>query len=261
MKHYWNVYKVFIANAFSYDAQYRSDAWLKVVISLLQVGLMFLTIDIVFSQTSSIAGWTKAEVYLMTLLLTMADELGTALFSQIGYIPNIIAEGDLDFYLLRPINSIFLITCKYILLRAAYRFLSLIPVLVWVLFKFDFKITLSNGILGLLMFIISVFVVYSFTLIANTFSFWFPRIDNVSDAILTIKDFSRFPLDIWPKTIKILFLTAIPIAFSGFMPAATFVGKWPWYGILYAVIFCIVLFTIAVKFWNFALKRYSSASS
>lgn len=262
LKKYFKIYRVFLNNSISYEAQYRKDTIIKFIVNLLWVGMMFVTIEIIYAHTNSIIGWSKADVYLMTVLWIIADELYVTLFgSNLTNIPNKITEGELDIYLTKPANALFLISGKILQLRGFMRFLSQIPILIWLIWRFEFTVSFISIILCACLVLVAVWIDYSRVLIANTFSFWFYRIDNINQLIGNLSGLGKYPLSVWPKTVKIIFLTAIPVAFSGFVPVATLTGRWPWYGIAYAFLFAILLFFIAVKFWNFALKRYSSASS
>ena len=259
---YFKIYRVLLSNSFSFEAQYRQDTIIKLLTNLVWVGMMFIVIEVIFLQTSAIAGWSKAEVYLMSVFWILADELFVANFgNNLWSIPNYVTDGELDIFLTKPVTPLFLVSCRTILIRAFYRFFTQLFILAWLIWQFDFAPSLVHIVLAAFLILVAVMIDYARVLIANTFSFWFLRIENVNEAIGVIGSFGRYPLSIWPKTFKILFLTALPIAFSGFIPAATLTGRWPWYGILYAFLFAGFLFYIAVKFWNFALKRYSSASS
>lgn len=262
IKKYLRVYKIFWENGFSYEAQYRGDTWLKLFSNLFWIAMIFITIEVIFSQTSSIVGWNKEQVYLMAVIWIIADELFVTLFlGSLSNIPLLIINGELDLYLVKPISSLFLVSAMKILIRGLYRFLTQLIVFGWLVWQFDFAVSIWHILITVLLVVVAVWVDYSRVLIANIFSFWFARIDNVNDLIGSASSLGRYPLSIWPKTLKIIFLTIVPIAFSSFIPVATLTGRWPWYGVLYAFLFAGLLFWLAVKFWNFAIKRYSSASS
>ncbi len=262
IKKYFRVFRVCVSNSFSFEAQYRTDTILKLITNLLFVGMLFTIIEVIFSQTNAIAGWSKAEIYLMTSFWIIADETYVCFFGgNLPFIPDAIVNGDLDFFILKPISSLFLASTLKFLFRSLYRLLTQIAILAYLLWKFHLTFTLENTVLAILLIMVAVWIDYSRVLIANTFSFWFLKIDNVNEAIGYFSALGKYPLNIWPKAIKIILLTVIPVAFSGFIPVATLTGRWPWYGILYSFIFAGFLFWLAMRFWNFALKRYSSASS
>ena len=256
------MYRVFIANSFSYEAQYRADTWIKLLTNFLWVGMLLLTIEIVFQFTSGLGGWSKEQVYLMTVFWIMADELFVAFFSPgLSNLSTTISQGDLDVFLTKPVSALFLVSCKLFLMRAFYRFVTQLLILGFLVYQYDFALSWWHALVTGALLIIAVSVDYSRVLIANIFAFWFERIENVNDAIGMISGIGRYPLDIFPRTIKILTFTLVPIAFSAYVPTATLTGKWPWYAIAYAFIFAAFLFTCAVLFWNYAVRRYSSASS
>ncbi len=262
MKKYSRIFRVFINNAFSYEAQYRRDTILKMIVNLLWVGMFFTVIEVIFSQTNAIAGWSKPEVYLMTVFWIMQDELWVTFFgSNLPYISDIIVEGDMDLMIIKPISTLFLISFQKLLTRGFYRFLTQILILAWLLHRFAFSITPLRALTGASLLLVAVWVNYSISLVLNTLSFWFARIENINAVHAYLTSLGKYPVSVWPKAVRVLLLSAIPMAFCAYIPVATLVGRWPWYGVLYAYILAGLLFFLAVQFWRFALKRYSSASS
>ncbi|MBI2444417.1 MAG: ABC-2 family transporter protein [Candidatus Magasanikbacteria bacterium] len=262
LTYYLTVYRTLLSNSFSYEAQYRRDTWVKLITNLLWFALLFITIEIIFSQTKSLAGWSKEMVYLLTLWWIMADEAWVTLFgTNLPALAELIVRGDLDAILTKPLPPLFLVSLKIFLVRGFYRLLLegiLFIVLFW---KFDFNITPTRVLLAGLLFMATIVINYALSLLANTLNFWWLRLDNINELVGTLHGLGRFPLGIWPKTIKIILLTAIPIGFTAYVPVAALTGQLAWYGILYSFVFAGFLFWLAVRFWNFALKRYSSASS
>jgi ABC-type uncharacterized transport system permease subunit len=45
------------------------------------------------------------------------------------------------------------------------------------------------------------------------------------------------------------------------IPSEELLGKLSWQYLIFALVFSILLLIVAIKFWKFGLKRYSSASS
>ena len=262
MKTDWNIYTVFVQNGVSYLAQYRKDAWWNVAVNVLWVGMLFLIVEVIFSQTATIVGWKKEEVYLLTILWTIVSEAFVMIFGgNTQQIPHMITDGDLDIFLTKPANTLFLVSTRFFLFRAFYRLLADFGILAWIVWRFDVGVSLPHAVLAFFLVVCGIIVHFSMTLLANTLSFWFLRIDNVNDTLVSLHTLGRYPIDVFPKTLKILLLTALPMAFSGYIPVAVLTGRWPWYAVGYAVCFTAAFFCLAVRFWSFALKRYSSASS
>lgn len=262
MKKYWNIYRIFINNAFSYAAHYRRNTWLKIAINIFWMIFLGITIEVIFTQTQTIAGWEKHEVYLMMILWIIVDEIYTLIFEgNMDMIPHMVTDGGLDMYLTKPAHSLFIISTKKVFIHSIWRLITQLLILVWLFTHFNFSIAQHWVIAVSILIPAAVMINYASALILNTLSFWLFRIDNVNDLWNVVRSLGRYPLSILPKTLKIITLTAIPIAFQAYVPASILTVRAPWYGVLYAFVFTMVIFFIAVKFWNFAVKRYSSASS
>lgn len=262
LKKYLKIYRVFINNSISYLAQYRKDAWMNLILNFLWLGMIFTIIEVIFGQTNSIADWSKPEVYFLAIIWVLSDELFILFFGKnLEMISNIITEGRLDWLLTKPANKLFLISTYRLNIQAFYRFVIEFFILLWLVWHFDFTISIFHIILVIPLIAMGILINYSFLLILNTLSFWFFRIDNINYLYYSLSTVGKYPLSVLPKTVRVLVFTIIPIAFQAYVPVATLTGRFPWYLILYAFIFAIILFIIAIKFWSFALKRYSSASS
>lgn len=263
MKKYLRIYQRFFENALSYQAQRRGDTWMKLFLNILWLGMLFLFINVFFEHTQSFAGWSKEEVYLLAFFWICADEIMILFFEQnVTNIPDTVTDGGLDLYLTKPVNTLFLVSTQKILLFSSYR-LILQMILFWGFLSRHPDIFSWPRLAAVLpLFFCGIITVYSFLLILNTLSFWFFRIDNVNDLWLTLSnDVGKYPVDALPRPLRILFLTAIPAAFAAYVPTAALLGKIHLFGILYALGFTVCIFLLAIAFWQFALKRYSSASS
>ncbi|MEK7084049.1 MAG: ABC-2 family transporter protein [Patescibacteria group bacterium] len=259
---YLRIYNVLLKNAVSYEAQYRGDTWLKLFVNVIWIGMLATIIEVIFRQTPAIGGWEKPEVYLLTILWVIADEWYTALFKgNIWDIPNVITDGKLDVLLTKPAHVLFLVMTKIIYLHSFYRFLTQLAVLGLFLLKFDVTVSLWHIPFAILLLVCGIIINCAVALVLNTLSFWFLRISNINDAWESIAMIGRYPLSVLPKTMKILTLTAVPIAFQSYLPTSMLLGRLPWFGAVYAVLFTGIISCVAVAFWNFAIRRYASASS
>lgn len=261
MMKYLRVYKVFFHNAVSRESQYRLNAWLNTLFNFVWLGVMFIMMRVLFEHTDSIGGWTKEAAILLMLTWTIADELQIIFFNNIVNIPNTIVEGNLDLYITKPINTLFAICTKQIYLHIALRLLIDLIVLAGFIFYSAVPVSLLHATLGGILLLCGTIIIASFTLIINTFSFWFERIDNINDAWFTVINIGSYPLSVLPKTMRILFLTLVPIGFSAYVPIGVFTGQLSPVWTLYAFGATLTIGTVAVLFWNIAIRKYASASS
>lgn len=259
---YWSIYKIFLKNAVSYEAQYRHDTWLHIVTNALWIAVIITTIEIIFGQTKEIVGWSKPEVYLLSIVYIIMDEIYTLFFKKnMLNLSEIITLGELDLMLTKPAHALFLATTRIVLVRSLFRMCIHIGLLTWALWHWQFSFSPYYIPIAIILVLCGVIVEYSFLLLLNTLGFWFLRFDNINSLWDILSVMGRYPISVLPKFIKLIILTIVPIAFIGYIPTATLLGKWPIQSILYSLGFTAMIFILAIQFWNFAVRRYSSASS
>ncbi len=260
-KKYLRIYSIFLKNAISYEAQYRKDTWIRLGMNILWMAMTFLFVEVLFTHTQSIGGWTKEHLYMLTFFWILVDELTVTFFQRTTDLPNLVTDGALDFYFTKPASTLFLVTTEKVSLRGAYRLITEVILLILFWMRTDFSPTWLQMALMIVLLFAGVVVSYAVKLILNTLSFWFYRIDNINDLWISFSDAGKYPLHILPKTLRILFLSFIPVAFSAYIPAAAFFGFLPWYGVAYACVFAAFIFVASLLLWHIALKKYTSASS
>lgn len=262
LKRYWKVYKIFFANNISYIVQFRVENVIRIFLNAAWVLSLFLTVEIVFGQTNSLGDWQKPEVYLLMLVWMLAEEVwGFLVGGNLQEIGELIRTGDMDFRLTKPISALFAISVNHIQIRSILHCVVDIIFIIFIILKFNIHLSLINIFTAIILLLVSMIILYAFEIIISSLSFWTTKNDAIYELYGRFFQFGRFPLDVFPKTLKIIFLTAIPIAFTTYVPTAALFGKWPWYGTIYVFVFAALSLFGALKFWNFALKRYSSASS
>lgn len=262
MKKYFRVYKRFFENSVSYFFQYRSDAFVNIFFHIFWMATIFLMIEILFGHTTLLAGWTRGEMYVLSLFWMLSDEIYIFFFSNNLYnLASKINEGTLDILITKPINTLFLVSTQYVGVRAIQRFITYFGVLIYVIIHFDIQFTIFSSVLAFFFLFCGICINYAITLVLNTLNFWFEKIENINILWDSFVGTGKFPLEVFGRGLKILFLTFLPIAYLAYFPATAALGKNP--GMMFGIIplFTVFLLIIAISFWNFSLRRYTSASS
>ena len=257
---YLKSYTRFVKNSLAVDMEYRAGFLFKNITGLVWViGALFL-INVIFSQSSSVAGWTKQQVTCLYLTFSIAvDAFYIFVRDNLRKFLNLIRDGQLDAYLLKPINLRFLVTFMsnqmgyYVLFRF---FAAIILLIVYSPTSniFNWSLYISFTIIGSI-------GVYSAVFILHTLNFWLIRLENITELSNQSYELAKVPIDAWPKQIQLFLTYAFPITvLSSFAVNALF-GKAGVIQLLLSVIVSTILYFISDKFWNFALRHYSSASS
>ena len=95
----------------------------------------------------------------------------------------------------------------------------------------------------------------------STTTIWFVKTWNAIEVLRSFLYIGRFPLNSFSLSLRIFFSVFIPIAFITTIPSEVFLGLSQLWKILLEVIVATVFLITSRKFWLFALKFYTSASS
>ena len=121
--------------------------------------------------------------------------------------------------------------------------------------------TIDRAAPFLVMLLSGVAIVYSIWLAMVSFAFWFVRIDNITELFYAFYEAGRYPVTIYRGVVRALLTFVIPIAFVTTFPASALIGRLDQTTVLIAVVFAVAFLFLSSRFWNFALRHYSSASS
>ena len=87
---------------------------------------------------------------------------------------------------------------------------------------------------------------------------------EIDHTIMIYRDLSslgRFPIDIYKEPLKGIITFLVPIGIMISFPAKAIMGLMSPAGVIWSLTFGVLVFILSFKFWNFALKKYTSASS
>ena len=87
------------------------------------------------------------------------------------------------------------------------------------------------------------------------------EIDHTIMIYRDLTSFGRFPVDIYKQPIQGLLTYLIPVGIMITFPAKALMGLMSTGGVLLSLLIGVVAILLSFKFWNFALKKYASASS
>lgn len=95
----------------------------------------------------------------------------------------------------------------------------------------------------------------------TTTNFWFINIYNLEDLFHEISQVGRVPVYVFQRGMRFIFTYIIPVAFIATFPVQVLLGRSDPKITVLALVLALISFFLSQKFWNFALKHYSSASS
>jgi ABC-type uncharacterized transport system, permease component len=80
--------------------------------------------------------------------------------------------------------------------------------------------------------------------------------------VLKLSEFTKYPISIYPKVLRIVFIFLVPYAFVSFYPATFLLGKgnFPLFAFLGPVV-SIAFLVRSVRIFSFGISRYESSGN
>jgi ABC-2 type transport system permease protein len=110
-------------------------------------------------------------------------------------------------------------------------------------------------------FVSGLIIAYSLGMIISTISMWFINAYPLPMLAQELIFMSQNPYSIYAGIWKVVFLTLVPVAFMVSIPTSILLGHFSFWWVPASVTVAGVFLYASHRFWNFALKKYSSASS
>ena len=226
------------------------------------VALALLMFDIAYGHAPLIGGWDQRQTMLLVGVFQIyLVLLATFLSPNIGEMTRTIYEGELDGILLRPVSVQLLISLRQIQVTGLLRAVPGAAIIVYSLKALQYSPSLLDVAVagGLLM--LGLALVYSIWFMSMTLEFWFEGLWSWSSLVPNLFSFAQYPSGIYTGTMKLLFLTVLPVVLVANVPTLALLGDWSGWTVLYSVGLAGLLLTLSSLQWRLALKRYTSASS
>jgi ABC-2 type transport system permease protein len=262
MRRYLRLLRVFYKASLLSELEYRANFLIHGFYSIGWTAWIWFGMAVFFQHGSDLAGWSYYEALVVVGLFQVFGGLIDALLR-----PNILAiiehvrKGTLDFILLKPVDSQFFVSTRQIV------FWKLLDVLVggavvgYALSRLNISISIGQVALFGFMLLLGAIMLYAVWIGMITSAFWFVRVDNISELLYTFFEAGRFPISVFNGAIRFVLTFVVPIAFMTTFPAAVLLGKLEWRYVVIGVVLAAVLLTLSVRFWRYALRFYTSASS
>ncbi|MFM9105703.1 MAG: ABC transporter permease, partial [Chloroflexota bacterium] len=203
------------------EVQYRANFWMQLLQSAIGLLTSLLGLGIVFSKTSSLAGWGPAE-----LLAVVGVYMVVGGFAQLVIQPSLsrfmedVRLGTLDFILTKPVDAQVLISMRRIEIWKLIDIVLGAVVIGVAVSRLGARIGWSQAAAFVIVLVAGLVIVYSFLLFLATFSFWFVRLENVLNIFQSMYEAGRWPILIYPPWLRYALTFIVPIGFAITVPAA-----------------------------------------
>ena len=222
----------------------------------------YFVIIALFDKFSNMRGFNVYEVLLCFSIVHFGYAFTETFFRGVDKFENLIIDGSLDRFLVRPRGILFQVLCSKISLIKAFRMLQAVIIMVIAIVNLD--VTWNIGKVIVLVLMLSASVLIFFGIFVLTASYCFITVQGLEvKNVFTDggKHLAQYPISIYKKGIAFVFTFIIPYAFINYYPLLFFLERTN--NILYMLSpFLVFLFLIpCLLSFKIGLKHYNSTGS
>ena len=241
---------------------YRADTIVNILLNIMWLGWELLSLSIIFSNTTTLGGWGLGELIALLGVFRLVNTMMIALiWPNTEKFNQSIRDGSMDYTILQPVNSLFLVTFSRITVWRIWD-LALAIALIVIGINMTGDSTTPLQILTFILLAISgTVVIYSLWIVLISLTFWFTKFDNNVTILHALLDSGRYPVTVYPAWLRIIVTFVIPIAVATTIPLQALRGDLNAQQIVTFLLVAVVSFIVASQVWKRGLKQYSGASS
>jgi ABC-2 type transport system permease protein len=229
---------------------------------LVYYGVNFAFFKILYLHTPNIGGWDESQAMIFVGCFIFIDAINMTIFSNNTWmLPLLINKGDLDYYLVRPISSFFMVNFRDFAFNSFINLIMAGGLLGYALFMFPHEITLSQYLIFTLLLINGAWIFHLVRLLFILPVFWTQSGRGFEPIYWSLVKFAERPHRIFTGWLRLVLLTILPFILMSSYPVEALFDKSPWYLVLGSFLSGFVFLGIVLSIWRMGIRDYSSASS
>lgn len=235
--------------------EYRAAFIAQAVGMMLNDIVFFIFWALYFARFPNVAGWGAADIGLLWAIAATSIGLSAALFGNCTRLASIIVQGQLDYYLSLPKNTLLHVLVSRSGL-AGWGDVCF-GIVAYALFG---KLDAGSVVLWLVLVVLSMLVFVSFNVAAGCLGFWIGNAEATAfQANQALINFSLYPGPMFQGWIRVLLFTAVPAAFVSHLPVDVLRSFEPW-RMAGLVGFAALSVGLAVGAFQLGVRRYESGN-
>jgi len=241
--------------------EFRLDFFFRILMDVVYYSINIIFYRILFLHTPDVAGWNENEVMVFVGGFLFIDALiMTVIGNNMWFLPIYINKGDLDYYLTRPVSSLFFLSLREFAANSFVNLLMTVGILAWSILQYPEQVHGFRIFVFIIMLFMGAFLYYILRMIMILPVFWTHSGRGFENIFWGLSRFMERPDAIFRGYFRKIITVFIPFAIIASFPARIFFSE-GWEIFLHFVGVIAVMFAILLIGWKYALRAYSSASS
>lgn len=226
---------------------------------IFRFGFFLAFIYFLVKGSDGLAGYGINQTIFFFLTFNIIDILGQFLYREVYRFRPLLVSGDFDLVLQKPFSPLF----RVLMGGADIIDLVTIPPLIFAVFWIGRLLNPQplQVVLYIFLMINGLFISTAFHIAVLAMGIITLEIDHTIMIFRDIVNLGKFPIDIYRQPLRSILTYLIPVGIMITLPAKALMGLVSTSGVLVSFGLGILATFLSIKFWNYALRFYTSASS
>jgi ABC-2 type transport system permease protein len=260
---YLRIYAALWKNSVTREMTFKSNFLLWIVVELLWFGLQICFINVLYLHTESIGTWTKWQVVLLIGGSHFIQEIFQAFFLiNCTNLSELVRTGKLDFLLLLPANTRFIVSLRQVDLGSFVNAASAVAVMLYAMHRLALVPSTAQvlGFVALCGF--GIVIHYSLMFLLASVSFWTVKAQGIVWGYYNLFQLARLPDEAFRGLFKAVFTFALPVLLISNVPVRVLADKLESPALAFTLVgMAFACAAVSEIGWRFSVRRYTSASS
>lgn len=255
MRRFWQL-------AIARETQYRANFFALGFVGIVETIVTVLPMLLVFSFTDSLAGWSRGETIALVGLYRTAISLyqliaGGGVFK----LSQDVNQGSLDLLLIRPVNTQFLVTFRYVSLFQVINVGIGMLVFAIGISQANTSMAWQSVTQSLVIFACGLVLLTSVISAGAYIAFRAVTVEQLPWAVMDIAQMGQYPISFYPPAVRSVLTVVMPVAFVTTFPIHALRGTAGWGLCALAITFAVFALVTVRWWWGNSVRHYASASS
>src|SRR5512136_749868 len=260
---YLRIYAALWKNSVSREMGFKTNFLLWIFVESLWFGLQLCFIGVLYLHTDHIGTWTKWQVVLLIGASHFIQQIYQAFFLvNCTNLSELVRTGKLDFLLLLPVNTRFVVSLRQVDLGSFVNAASAVAVMVYAAAQLHL-VPSAVQVLGFLALCVAgIAIHYSLMFLLASISFWTVRAQGIVWGYYNLFNVARMPDEAFGGLFKAVFTFALPMLLVSNVPVRLLADKLSSPApVLLLLLMSVICFCLSEWGWRISVRRYTSASS
>lgn len=225
--------------------------------------LQLLMFEAIYANVDTIGDFRRGDMIIFIGTFSLINAVNMTVFFFGTYdIPRKIRDGELDYYITKPVNPLFRMTFENVNPGSFPLIIASGFIIAYGVSVLNLEISAMKIFLYIIWILLMTLLWYDLLIILRTVSFFTlssSAMEQLEENLLSLN--MKIPGTAYKGIFRVMFYFILPYGIMATFPTQFLTGTLSWQGMVYGVVLVLCFTLFMLWFWKAGLRNYKSASS